>query len=508
PIPTAEFYIGWEETDNPVLVGIDTDDVDSVSWVFLSDYGWNPLSAFSAPFNTFDLMIRAIVATPSGKIVELAPDGSSEEADYSAIAQSRSAIALKEVLTGGLKFGSHASHDILSYRRSRPSRTLSTLTGYKIYRSLSPFTEPGDAELIAELSVDTLDFLAYVDSGDVVPGVVYYYGVTALYVEGESELSPIDSGSCVGIAPPATILIVDWDDGDTLANGGTTEESALIVELLNSIGVTDILVTAQNEHLDRFELTPANYNAVFIITGAYPQRGYFSDADFNKLSAYLDGGGKIYAEGVDFGWICVDASAVGSEASMAFWEYFRTNWDADGQPASTGNVQSLETNPGWSYFGRTFNITYEYQSMADHYVDEISSNGATPIMRSQEGIVRMTAFAAPGTRGYKTVESAVYIGAMDTGLPPENNHRARILGSILNFFGIPNTAVYEKAASLPHSLELYQNYPNPFNSTTTVEFAIPTSGELELSVYNVLGEKVYTVTKGDFKPGRYTVNLT
>lgn len=503
PIPSPTFYLGWEETSEPVLIGVDTDDVDGVSWVYLSDYGWNPLSAFPSPYNSFDLMIRAIVATPSGKIIELSPTGRrTEPAVFSHIGEN---ISLKKALFG---FNKPASVTVerTTTRHARARRTLETLVGYRIYRSLSPFDTPTEADLIADLPIETLDFLAYVDSGDVVPGVTYYYGVTAVYVEGESELSPIDSGYCIGAAPPATILIIDWDDGDMLANGGTAQESDVLVELLRSIGVTDVFVTNQNEHLDRFNLTPTNYQAVFIITGAYPQNGYFSDDDFIKLSGYIEAGGKVYSEGVDFGWICVDPSAVGSDASLAFWEYFRTNWDADGNPASTGNVQSLETNRAWSYFGRVINLTYDYQMLADHYVDEFSSNGATAIMRSQESIVRMTAFAAPGARGYKTVASAVYIGAMDTGVPPERNHRARILGSILNFFGIANTGVDKDESILPLSLELYQNIPNPFNSETKFTFVLPSTGEIELSVYDVLGRKISTVAEGKYNMGVHTIS--
>ena len=44
--------------------------------------------------------------------------------------------------------------------------------------------------------------------------------------------------------------------------------------------------------------------------------------------------------------------------------------------------------------------------------------------------------------------------------------------------------------------ELYQNYPNPFNSETQVIFSLNKSSEIDLSVYNLLGQRVATLFKG------------
>ncbi len=46
---------------------------------------------------------------------------------------------------------------------------------------------------------------------------------------------------------------------------------------------------------------------------------------------------------------------------------------------------------------------------------------------------------------------------------------------------------------------LNQNYPNPFNPETTIGFSIPKSGQVTLSVYNVLGQKVCTLLN-EYKP--------
>jgi hypothetical protein len=41
-----------------------------------------------------------------------------------------------------------------------------------------------------------------------------------------------------------------------------------------------------------------------------------------------------------------------------------------------------------------------------------------------------------------------------------------------------------------------QNYPNPFNAITHIRFHIPVSGNVNLSVYNNLGQKMGTILDG------------
>ena len=42
---------------------------------------------------------------------------------------------------------------------------------------------------------------------------------------------------------------------------------------------------------------------------------------------------------------------------------------------------------------------------------------------------------------------------------------------------------------LPVALSLRQNYPNPFNPSTFIRWAQPQTGQVRLSVYNMLGQK-------------------
>ena len=56
---------------------------------------------------------------------------------------------------------------------------------------------------------------------------------------------------------------------------------------------------------------------------------------------------------------------------------------------------------------------------------------------------------------------------------------------------------------IPAEYALEQNYPNPFNPSTKIKFAVPKESNVNLSVYNVLGELVTTLVNGQMKAGYY-----
>jgi flagellar hook assembly protein FlgD len=55
------------------------------------------------------------------------------------------------------------------------------------------------------------------------------------------------------------------------------------------------------------------------------------------------------------------------------------------------------------------------------------------------------------------------------------------------------------------NFELNQNYPNPFNPSTEITFNIAKPGKYELSVYNVLGQKIKTLAAKKFESGQNSV---
>jgi len=57
---------------------------------------------------------------------------------------------------------------------------------------------------------------------------------------------------------------------------------------------------------------------------------------------------------------------------------------------------------------------------------------------------------------------------------------------------------------IPTRFVLHNNYPNPFNGATAIVVEAPTEQEMELAIYNILGQKVRTIYKGNSTPGMST----
>ena len=89
-----------------------------------------------------------------------------------------------------------------------------------------------------------------------------------------------------------------------------------------------------------------------------------------------------------------------------------------------------------------------------------------------------------------------------------------LLNRVIGFFGGTLTSVWDGRpfATLPSSFDLSQNYPNPFNPSTLISYTLRTDGEYgtrpaktNLTVFNMLGQKVKTLVDEVQLPGNYSV---
>ncbi len=99
-----------------------------------------------------------------------------------------------------------------------------------------------------------------------------------------------------------------------------------------------------------------------------------------------------------------------------------------------------------------------------------------------------------------TVTSSTSIGVSGSGFVFVGTFDSGVYRSIQT-----TTGVEEEEVGLPGLIALSQNYPNPFNPSTTIRFSIPKSAEVNLRIFNLLGEEVATLVSGHRDAGTHTV---
>ena len=77
--------------------------------------------------------------------------------------------------------------------------------------------------------------------------------------------------------------------------------------------------------------------------------------------------------------------------------------------------------------------------------------------------------------------------------------------------GMTGIIIVENATSVNNDeitvedFELKQNYPNPFNPSTKISFVIPVSSNVNLKVFNILGNEITTLLNEQLVAGEHTV---
>jgi len=68
-----------------------------------------------------------------------------------------------------------------------------------------------------------------------------------------------------------------------------------------------------------------------------------------------------------------------------------------------------------------------------------------------------------------------------------------------------NHGLNHLSSDIPDVLMLYPNFPNPFNPSTMINYQLPMVSDVELSVYNLLGQKIKTLVSERQEAGTYQV---
>ena len=72
--------------------------------------------------------------------------------------------------------------------------------------------------------------------------------------------------------------------------------------------------------------------------------------------------------------------------------------------------------------------------------------------------------------------------------------------TVIKYRQTPN-AVRENDGSVPTTFALSQNYPNPFNPLTTIRYSLPSTANVKLAIYDLLGREIATLVNEEQSAG-------
>ncbi len=160
-----------------------------------------------------------------------------------------------------------------------------------------------------------------------------------------------------------------------------------------------------------------------------------------------------------------------------------TLYDANGESVVNGSV--LPPVPPAGIFDVRFST--------DRYAEDVASASPQINIKSATYPVKLS------VQGGKYVITDIINGSL-LNATLGDGESLTISNPSLNSLKIASVAI-------PVSFDLYQNYPNPFNPTTTIKFALAEFSEVNLSVYNLLGEKVVDLINKQMDAGYHEVEF-
>ena len=121
---------------------------------------------------------------------------------------------------------------------------------------------------------------------------------------------------------------------------------------------------------------------------------------------------------------------------------------------------------------------------------------SSPSKRADYSHLISTQPVTPSSDGY--VEIAAVIVWAPTELELMNRFDAAYVR-----YNVTTAAGDVEEPIIPAGFELSQNYPNPFNPSTTIRYSVETAQDVELSIYNILGQKVHTLVNDHVAAGTH-----
>jgi len=134
------------------------------------------------------------------------------------------------------------------------------------------------------------------------------------------------------------------------------------------------------------------------------------------------------------------------------------------------------------------------------YIGKSGFNTSLAICFDSEGKL----FGLSGFGSTREITSFISIDTTNgTGTLIGSTGKAGVTGLVIN--GVVTNIMLSENEIKPSHFNLEQNHPNPFNPLTMINYQLPMTNEVELSIYNLLGERIITLVSEKQQAGSYQV---
>ena len=152
----------------------------------------------------------------------------------------------------------------------------------------------------------------------------------------------------------------------------------------------------------------------------------------------------------------------------------------------------------WSAFAGTENMGFDvFRSIFENGEFTRMTENIIPISNNNSGINNYSFFDADVEPG-----ETYYYKLADVSIDGEVTMFGPITATAM---GATDVADGKTIASTPGDFQLGEAYPNPFNGSATIQFAIATSGNVRLEIFNLMGQKIRTLVSDRKEAGSHSI---
>ncbi|HMQ70031.1 MAG TPA: T9SS type A sorting domain-containing protein [Ignavibacteria bacterium] len=323
-----------------------------------------------------------------------------------------------------------------------------------------------------------------------------------------------------------------FNDGTYQVSGSNGHSWSFSFDFSVSAGPVGIGITPQQNDPE-FTLSPSGFSEVKVKNYVY----YYLLG--NTYRALFYDGGALRLN--NFNILTGDASGeVGSVTvkypmQVAYWSYLILYpYSFSGVTLTLSNVQYIRGDhlpqPTYRLTSANYNIPV---GQVDTIEAKVTNNSSQVKMEGGSVSIDVSSLnghltlLSPATVSLGTINSSssktykfIVRGASDGVVTPQVNISSAgwtwpvppdvVVNDIFSIdtnIVVGSVGINQTSTGIPVEYSLSQNYPNPFNPVTNINFSIPKSGFVKITVYNMLGKEVHSLVKEELSAGNYKVDF-